>query len=87
MTLTPENCAEIKALVANDGHQFKTAKNELEYCCVCGGYEGGLPTHCPGKHMDSIQTDAVYQGKLDFRGGEWVGKPTVHMAHAYGFVP
>lgn len=40
-------------------------------CTTCNGAEGTLPTDCPGVKMTSEQQDAVYAGRLDFRGGAW----------------
>lgn len=42
-------------------------------CTVCGGFEGSLPTDCPGVLMTQVQNDLVYEGKIDFRAGRgWV---------------
>jgi hypothetical protein len=40
------------------------------YCGVCGGFEGSLPTECPG-YMIGDRADEVYAGKIDFIDGEW----------------
>lgn len=45
----------------------------LAACTVCGGFEGSLPTDCPGVRMTQVQIDLVYEGKIDFRVGRgWV---------------
>jgi hypothetical protein len=36
-------------------------------CTACNGFEGTLPTDCPGVYMTEEQADAVYDGKLDYR--------------------
>lgn len=41
-------------------------------CVVCGGAEGALTTHCPGKKLSAEVIDSVYAGNVDFRSGEWV---------------
>lgn len=57
-----------------DGHEFKPY-GELEYCHLCMGLEGSLPTDCPKETMTTEQSDAVYAGNLDYRNGEgWVNK-------------
>jgi hypothetical protein len=38
----------------------------LAVCSVCGAYEGGLTTHCPGGPVDYDTTLAVYRTDLDF---------------------
>lgn len=38
----------------------------LSICKVCGAYEGGLTTHCPGERVDYDTTQAVYTTALDF---------------------
>jgi hypothetical protein len=40
-------------------------------CSVCGCLEGSTPDECPGVRMTEEQIDAVYGGRLNFRGGEW----------------
>ena len=43
----------------------------LSVCSVCGNFEGGLSTHCPGiKATD--KADDIYAGKFDFVNGAWV---------------
>lgn len=44
----------------------------LFLCDVCGGAEGSLPTHCPGRKMTSEEGDDVYAGKVDFKDGRWI---------------
>lgn len=44
----------------------------LAHCIVCGGFEGGLPTECPGSKMTFDLQHAVYEGEIDFMGGKWV---------------
>lgn len=40
-------------------------------CVYCGSAEGGTTSECPGERMTADQVDAVYEGKLDYRAGEW----------------
>lgn len=48
---------------------------ELEYCKVCMGFEGSMPTDCPGEKMTAEQSDKVYAGNLDYKKAEgWVNK-------------
>ena len=46
----------------------------LGLCTVCDGFEGQLPTECPGMSMTEEQKEAVYTGPLDFRNGQWCQK-------------
>lgn len=41
-------------------------------CAVCGGFEGSMPSTCPGARMDEFAASAVYAGLRDFRDGAWV---------------
>ena len=42
-------------------------------CTVCGGFEGSLPTDCPGVRMTEQQEQNIYAGQLDYREGRgWV---------------
>ena len=44
---------------------------QLSLCAVCKGFEGSLPTHCPGEPMDgNLQTD-VYVGEINYVDGQW----------------
>ena len=43
----------------------------LSVCEICGQYEGGLPTHCPGAGFDP-DVHKVYEGECDYRYGQWV---------------
>jgi hypothetical protein len=36
-------------------------------CTVCGGFEGSLPTDCPGMRMTDEERDQVYAGHIDYR--------------------
>lgn len=49
------------------------AKCSLDLCKVCGLAEGSLTTECPGINVGgaSRAADDVYNGKLDFVGGQW----------------
>jgi hypothetical protein len=44
-------------------------------CTVCDGFEGTLPTDCPGTRMTQEQSDATYDGNLDYREGRGWIKP------------
>lgn len=44
----------------------------LFICSVCWGYEGGLPTECPGVVIpEKVDYELIYTGPWDFRGGRW----------------
>jgi hypothetical protein len=43
---------------------------ELGGCEICGGWEGELPTDCPGITMTLEQRQAVMVGKLDYLWSE-----------------
>ena len=45
------------------------------YCAQCGGFEGSLPTECPGERMARAVEQRVYAGSIDFVGGQWRSKP------------
>lgn len=47
----------------------------LSACTVCGGFEGSLPTHCPGAEMGQFTEQKVYTTDLDFVNGAWVRNP------------
>lgn len=40
-------------------------------CQICLGFEGAMPTECPGRHMTANESDRVYAGDLDFVEGRW----------------
>lgn len=46
----------------------------LGLCVVCGAAEGELTTDCPGHKVTEEIKQKVYQGKLDFFGGQWIQK-------------
>lgn len=48
------------------------------YCENCGLFEGCLTSECPNVESYKDHGDAVYQGKEDFRHGQWVGKCSYH---------
>ena len=43
----------------------------LILCITCGGFEGSLPTHCPGFEMTEDQEKAVAHRQLNFINGHW----------------
>jgi hypothetical protein len=45
-------------------------------CRICGGFEGTLTRECPGRKTTNDEQDAIYAGKIDFRGGAWVNEPS-----------
>lgn len=55
-----------------------TCRHELFTCSVCGASEGELPTDCPGVQMTTDQKEAIFQGDLNYKDGEWIEKPTVY---------
>lgn len=58
--------------VGRTAHDCYSREDGLRHCKLCGGAEGSLPTHCPGKRMTDEMEQAVFAGKLDFKGGAWV---------------
>lgn len=50
----------------------------LAGCDVCGGWEGELPTDCPGEEMTSEQREAVLAGSLDYMWREGWTTETRH---------
>lgn len=44
----------------------------LSACEVCGGFEGAMPSDCPGEPMTYARGQEVYRGEIDFRDGNWV---------------
>lgn len=44
----------------------------LAVCKDCGLYEGALTTHCFNKHVTYDQSELIYKGVLNFRGGIWI---------------
>lgn len=40
--------------------------DSLGGCSVCGGWEGEVPTDCPGVEMTEEQRAAVMDGQLDY---------------------
>lgn len=62
-------------MTATKHQHIMTPYGELEYCSNCMGFEGSMPTDCPGEGMTNEQSDKVYAGNLDYRLGEgWVNK-------------
>jgi hypothetical protein len=43
----------------------------LTQCEICGGGEGALPTHCPGRPMTSQETIDFSKHIVDFIDGNW----------------
>lgn len=44
----------------------------LFMCDVCGGAEGSLPTHCPGRKLTPQEGEDIYSGEIDFKDGGWI---------------
>lgn len=40
-------------------------------CTVCDGFEGTLPTDCPGRKLTTVEADAIYAERLDYVRGRW----------------
>lgn len=53
-------------------HHCPICDGGLASCTVCRGFEGSLPSECPGQPMNEATQDSVYNDALDFRGGQWV---------------
>lgn len=56
----------------------------LGACTTCGGFEGSLPTHCPGADMGRFTEEKVYVTDLDFVNGAWVRNPHKKWQRAEG---
>lgn len=50
----------------------------LFVCSVCGAAEGELTSECPQTKMTDDQRTAVFEGRLDYRAGQWVEKPSMN---------
>lgn len=46
----------------------------LAHCIVCNAAEGELTSECPGVPVDYATRERVYQGALDYAGGQWVDR-------------
>lgn len=55
----------------NEGH-CQICDGGLGLCTVCGCAEGSLATECPGYQCHKTHGEAIYEGALDFKNGEWV---------------
>ena len=56
--------------ICKGGHDYQGCmfcNGGLFFCTVCNGFEGTLPTDCPGIRMTEKQADDVYAGKIDYR--------------------
>lgn len=47
-------------------------------CTRCDSFEGMTTTHCPGRGWGEDVGTAIYDGKLDYRDGEWVDVGSPH---------
>lgn len=91
-TPSPSALAEITRLTKEHGHEAYVCRSEhedggwqcmfcaggLTACTRCGGFEGAMPTQCPGETMVREVYDAVYAGTVDYRDGQWVNKPSLN---------
>ena len=86
MPSNPRYFAWAKEMTDKATHQMQQISDaiELDHCVLCGGFEGGLTTHCSGVRVSADDSDRVYKGLIDYRDGKWVNQPTIHMSHAYG---
>lgn len=50
----------------------------LAVCTICGCLEGSLASECPGFNCYASHGDRIYNGEVDFRGGEWVDGESMH---------
>lgn len=59
------NCQKNNCMICDGG---------LAHCTTCGGFEGTLPTDCPGQRMTEAQAEEVYAGKVDYLAdkGGWI---------------
>jgi len=43
------------------------------FCKHCHGCSvGTLPTECPGRYMNTLETTAIYKGVLNYRRDKWL---------------
>lgn len=63
------------------GCQF--CDGELSSCVTCGAFEGAWPDDCPGEQMGDYVSNAVYNGTLNFRDGEWRSECCQAMRHIH----
>lgn len=54
------------ASVLNFPRHRRITYDSVGGCSICGGWEGEVPTDCPGQEMTSHQKDEVLNGRLDF---------------------
>ena len=54
----------------------------LDICIVCGLVEGSLTTDCPGYSCWAEKNENVYQGKEDFKYGQWVNTCSPHSPYS-----
>lgn len=43
-------------------------------CRICKGAEGTLTTDCCGAPITYEESEAIYAGQIDFKGGKWISK-------------
>jgi len=43
----------------------------LALCSVCGGAEGTLPTHYPGRRLTDDEEASIMNGSRDYEDGHW----------------
>lgn len=56
------------------GHQIQLCGDgDLQWCPICNGAEGSLPSECPKSKMSSGIEQLVYDAELDFVKGVWFG--------------
>lgn len=48
------------------------ADGGLAVCKTCGCFEGSLASECPGTRVSADDQDRIYNGEVDFVGGQWV---------------
>lgn len=69
-----QNCQQPHCAICEGG---------LFICSRCHSAEGATTSECPGQQMTMDQSDAVYAGKLDYRGGQWVDACSPHSPACY----
>jgi hypothetical protein len=65
MKHTQEKCTDKNC----DGCNGMTCN--LFVCSVCGAYEGGLATECPGEKISYELQQQIYNEEIDFINGKW----------------
>lgn len=75
--ITPQehNCNTSQSCMICDGG--------LALCKSCMCLEGGLASECPDEIVDMETQQKIYNGEIDYRGGQWVKEISIHSPAYY----